>query len=358
MASDGRIKVLAAIALSLLATVAAADEPLSVRTVQVRSEEFSRRLWLTGEIAAPETLRAAFPTGGRITSIAVDDGDHVAAGVELARIDRVQQEQALRAAKAQLAAAEAEFVAASDNDARQSQLFERGATTRAARNAAGDRLAAAVAKRAQAEAERSQAEAALGDTVLLARAEGTVIRRLAEPGQVVGAAQPILELAQGKGFEAVFDVPEAVLTASPSQAPDPVIELSPLDRPGIVVSGHVREVSPLVDAATGTIEVKVAMNETLPGLSYGDAVRGATTRSDGQGIALPFSALTASAEGPAVWVVDPTSMTVAIRQIEVLRYTSEAILVGGGLAEGETVVSLGAQLLYPGRTVRILEGGQ
>lgn len=346
------------LALMLAAGPARADEPLKVTATRAAATEFNRRMALTGEIAARETLSAAFPTGGRITSITVDDGDRVEAGAELARIDRVQQEQALRSARAQLAAASAELTAARDNEARQSQLFERGATTRATRSAATDRLAAAAAREAQAEAELNQAESALDDTVLLAPSAGTVIKRLAEPGQIVGAAQPVLQLALGDGYEAVFNVPEAVLNFGNAEHAPPPIRLSPLDRPNVTVGGQVREISPLVDPASGTVKVKVAMDKPLPGLSYGDAVRGGAEQTDGSGIALPWSALTATAQGPAVWVVDQADSTVSLRQIAVSRYTSDSILVESGLEEGEIVVSLGAQLLYPGRVVRYEEPSQ
>ena len=273
MAGYRTVRGIALAALALLAAASSdAETPLSVAVVTVEKTQAVRHLSLTGELAARETLNASFPTGGRIAEIAVDDGDRVRAGTVIARIERFQQEQALLSAQAQLTAADAELTAARDDNARQTSLLERGATTRAAQDAAEHRLAAAVARRAQAEAELARAQEALDDTVLRASAEATVIRRLAEPGQVVGAAQPILELAQGDGFDAVFEVPEALLSQASATAP-PEIRLSPLNRPGIWVAGQVREISPLVNTASGTVEVKVALEVPLPGLSYGDAVQ-------------------------------------------------------------------------------------
>ncbi|WP_146585112.1 efflux RND transporter periplasmic adaptor subunit [Puniceibacterium confluentis] len=342
-----------AILLGAAQTPAWGEAPLAVTVIRAESAGTVRVLSLTGELMAPETLSASFPTGGRIAEMMVDDGDRVAAGDTLARIDRVQQEQALRSAEAQLAATSAEFATARDDDTRQAELFQRGATTRAARDAAADRLAAAVARRAQAEAALEQARDALADTVLLAPQNATVIRRLAEPGQVVGAAQPVFELAQGQGYEAVFDVPESVLTDE--AAPNPVITLSPVDRPEITVTGQVSEISPIVDPASGTVAVKVALDADLPGLSYGDAVRGRTGLGEGEHISLPWSAISATKDGPAVWVVDPDTSTVSLRQISIRRYTSGEILLNDGVASGETVVRQGTQLLYPGRVVRIVE---
>ena len=312
-------------------------------------------LSLTGEIVARDTMSASFPTGGRIAEVLVDDGERAAEGAVLARIEQVQQEQALRAAEAGLASARASLDQARDEEDRLSELFERGAITRSARDAAADRYTAAVAVEAQARAELDRAGTALADCVIVAPADATVTQRLAEPGQVVGAGQPVLELALGDGYDAVFDVPEiALATSAPGEPPD--IRLAPLDRPEEFVRGTVAEVSPVIDSATGTIEVRIAMDAPLAGLSFGDPVRGSAIQSAGEGIELPWSAITATADGPAVWIVDPATRSVSLRQVTLRRYESGKFVLESGVEPGEQVVSLGAQLLYPGRTVRA-DGG-
>src|SRR5690606_20162344 len=131
-----------------------------------------------------------------------------------ARMDSVQQEQALRAAEAGLQTAAADHRQAAENLDRQETLLERGATTRIARDGAEDSLRIAEGALAEAQATLDRARKALDDTVLTAREDATVTRRLAEPGQIVGAAQPVLELALDAGIDAVFDVPEVLLTVA------------------------------------------------------------------------------------------------------------------------------------------------
>ncbi|SLN37827.1 efflux RND transporter periplasmic adaptor subunit [Roseisalinus antarcticus] len=339
-----------------LTSPALADQPLAVAAVTAQETPSRNTLSLTGEIRAPESLGAAFPTGGRLAEITVEAGEEVARGTVLARIESVQEAQALRAAEAQLAAAEADFVNARDEDSRQSELFERGAITRSARDNAADRLAAATARKAQAEASLDQARAALDDTVLVAPQDAIVISRRAEPGQVIGAAQPVLELALGEGYEAVFDVPEGALTVSPSTPP--TIRLSPIDRPGVSVTGQVSEISPLVDPAYGTVQVTVTLGSGVPGLTYGDAVRGTTSQTAGARVELPWSAIASTAAGPAVWVVDPETMTVSERPIDLWHHAEGRLILQSGVEEGEFVVTRGVQLLYPGRNIRIVEGDQ
>lgn len=309
---------------------AIAETPLPVLTVTAEMSRLETEYVLVGEITAPETLQAAFPVGGRLTEVAVETGDVVTRGMELARIEQVQQVQAVASAEATLAAAEAEYTAAKHQADRQDELFERGATTRSDRDAADDRLAAAVATRSQAQATLDQAQKALDDTVLIAQADGTVTDRIGEPGQVVGAAQPVLEMAKGDGFEAKFEVPETVLTAT--QETPGIVQLSALDRPEITVPGHVSEISPLVDPARGTIEVTVVLDEPVPGLTYGDAVRGATKALAEPSIVVPWPAISSNAQGASVWVVDPADGSVQERNITIDRYTKDQILIADGVS--------------------------
>lgn len=325
-----------------------AEAPLQVNVVIAQRLADTRVDALIGEIVARDTLTVSFPVGGRIAGVMVEQGDKVVAGQELARMESVRQEQVLRAAEAGVATAQADFRQAQATLDRQNALLESGATTRIARDAAEDALTVAEGMLAQAQANFDQARKALDDTVLRAPEAAEVTARMADPGQVLGAAQPILTLALGSELDAIFDVPEALLT---TKGDSTAIELELLDSPGAVFSGTVREVSPLVDPSTGTVEVAVGVEKAGSGASYGDAVRGSVRRVMADHMALPFTALSASKAGPAVWVVDPETRLVALRQITIERFETARMVLSGGLEEGALVVTDGAQLLYPGRPV-------
>ncbi|MFC2969880.1 efflux RND transporter periplasmic adaptor subunit [Acidimangrovimonas pyrenivorans] len=352
MPSELRLGAGLAALILLAAAPLAAEPPLTVDAVIARPSTEARVYKLTGEAVAHETLSASFPAGGRIAEMLVAEGDRVTAGEKLARIESVQQEQAVRAAEAGVATAEASYRKAREDSARQDALLERGATTRSARDAAADQLRAAEATVAQAHADLDRAKKALSDTVLLAPAAATVTDRKAEPGQVVGAAQPVLELALGHSFDAVFEVPEVMLTSFPTA---PMVTLTRLNAPGKPFRGVVHEISPLVDQARGTVKVTVRIIDPPPGLGYGDPLIGSVTRPGGQRISLPWSAMSATEKGPAVWVIDPETRVAHLRRIDVLRYETGKIVVRSGLKAGEEVVTLGSNLLYPGRTVRVKE---
>jgi len=331
---------------------AVADAPLVVEIVVAELLPGTVTRSITGEFEARDELTLSFATSGRVASITVDRGQQVAKGTVLARMDSIQQQQAVREAEAGLATAAANLQQAQTDMTRQQALLKRGATTRIRRDLAKDALQVAQGARAQAAAELDRARKTLADTVITAPADAIVTERHAEPGQVVGAAQPIVDLALGDKRDAVFDVPDVILTQGD---PAGAILLSPIDRPGVQLRGHVREVSPLIDPLKGTVRVTVGVDDPAGDISFGEAVRGTVSFQAPARIALPFTAISANAGGAAVWVVDPASMTVHLRPITVLRYDTGRVVLAAGVKAGEHIVGRGANLLYPGRRVTALE---
>ena len=64
--------------------------------------------------------------------------------------------------------------------------------------------------------------------------------------------------------------------------------------------------------------------------------------------------LTKFTQQPAVWVVDPKERTVAIRNVDVLRFDQAQVIISQGLDTGEIIVTAGVQALHPGQKVRVL----
>jgi multidrug efflux pump subunit AcrA (membrane-fusion protein) len=71
-------------------------------------------------------------------------------------------------------------------------------------------------------------------------------------------------------------------------------------------------------------------------------------------IVIPASALTEFNGKPAVWLVDASSLTVSLRNVDVLRFDSGTVVVSHGLDTGEIVVTAGVQALHPSQKVRLL----
>lgn len=346
---------LAACGLALLAcsTPAAAQPPLPVEYVQVQRADLTFDAALTGTIAAKDSVDIGFRLGGRVTEVLVREGDQVAQGQPLARTDPLQQEQALQVARAAVASAEASEAQARQALERAQAMLRRGVGTRAAFDSASQGLSATTGALAQARSSLGQAERALEDTVIRAPSAAIVTSRRAEPGQIVGAAQAVISLASATGREAVFLTPDTPLLRNAIGAP---VSLTGIDFPDLHMRARVTEIAPLVDPATGSVTVRAEIENPPTSVSLlGAAVRGAVHYPAGSGIAVPWTALTAVAGQPAVWMVDSENR-VRLAPVRITRFTNGTVILAEGVEPGQVVVGAGSQMLYPGRQVAAAAG--
>lgn len=325
--------------------------PRPVRTVVVEKGGLGASVVLTGQIQAEKEVALAFRIGGRIIERSVDRGDRVTPDKVVAKLDPQNELNSLRSARAALAAANARLEQDSNHFDRQDTLLKQGWTTRANFDQAQQALRTAQAAVDDAKAQVEIAEDRVSYTELKASLNGTVTSRAAESGEVVQAGQMVFMVARDSGWDAVFDVPAQVLRTAPGDA-DVIIALT--DDPSITAKGRVRQVDPQADPVTRTFKVRVAVNDPPPTMRLGAAVTGRIEVDHGHGISLPASALTAAGRNPAVWVVDPDSLTVTLKPVEVLRFDPGTVVLSAGLDGGEIVVTAGVQALHPGQKVRPL----
>lgn len=332
-------------------TEAKAPEPRPVRTVTVDQSEVGETVVLTGQILAENEAALAFRIGGRIIERKAGVGDHVEPDEVLAKLDPQDELNALRSAQAALSAAEGQLVEARNNFDRQSQLMDRGFTTRVLFDQAQQNLRTAQSRVDDAGAQLHIAEDRVSFTELRANVTGTITARSAEAGEVVQPGQTIFQVARIDGRDAVFDVPAQVIRSAP---PNPEITVTLTDDPSVKAQGRVRQVYPQADPITRTFRVRVSLIDPPADLRLGATVTGSMQQEATPGMSIPASALTSSNGQPAVWVVDPASLTVSLRNVEVQRFDPATAVISQGLANGDVVVTAGVQALHPAQKVRLL----
>src|SRR6185369_3704891 len=151
-------------------------------------------------------------------------------------------------------------------------------------------------------------------TELKADAEGVVTGVGAEPGEVVQAGQMIVRLARRGGRDAIFDVPAQVLRTAPT---DRAVDVHLADDSSVTATGRVREVSPQADPVTRTFQVKVGLTDPPEAMRLGATVIGSMQGNAEPIIEIPASGLTKANGNPAVWIVDPATETVSLRNVDV-----------------------------------------
>lgn len=344
--------------LGLALLVACREEPprpaeiRPVRTVTAVAQAQGEPVSVTGQIRARTEESLAFRVDGRMIARRVDVGNELRTNDLVAQLDPQPLRDSLRTAQAKLAGAQAALREAANNEERQRVLVKDGWSTRVQYDAAERTLHTAKAEVDAAAAQVHDAEDKLGYTNLLADAPGFVIAKGAEPGEVVRAGQMIVTVAQQGGVDAVFDVPATLIR---QVSPAAVISVALTDDPNVNTTGRVRELAPQADPVTRSYRVKVALTERPEAMRLGATVSGRTNMRGTEGFELPATALTIKDNAPAIWLVDPKSMEVSLRPVELQRQSSSGIVVSRGLEGGELVVTAGVHALRPGQKVRLLD---
>ncbi len=383
------------------AEVIEAPQPLPVETMRLQAvDSYSTSRVYTGEMVARRSSDLGFERSGTVTVLLADDGDMVAAGEALARLDtrdlaaqRQQLEAEKRRVQAQLQELETgprrediaiaqgavsdlnnQLSLAQLQAGRRAELYAKGAISReeldertfGARAIAdrlqqaqsqldelrngtrSEQLAAQVAQVDQIEARIKAIDVSLDKSVLLAPFAGKVSARAVDEGTVVGSAQLVMKLVENGVMEARIGVPEQMaqrLAVGDRQS----VQVGKRTYPAVVTARL-----PEVDEAsqTTTVVLEVAADD--------DLTIGATARmqmsaqQSASGYWLPSTALIAGERG--LWSVyalakdgNADAYRVTRRDVEVL-HTESAQTVGfsenrafvrGLVADGDRIITSG-----------------
>lgn len=304
-----------------------------------------------GDIRAREESPLSFRVGGKIVERHVDVGDHVRRGELLATLDAADLQARARAARARLAAAEAELGRARADQARFAALAEDQLVSRSALDAQN---AAATAAQGQVDAARAELEVAgnqSGYSELRATADGVIAARHVEAGEVVAAGQAVYTLAGDGTREVAFAVPEGRVDAiRPGQA----VQVELWSDPERRWPGRVREIAPMADPASRTFAARAVVEAPAGALELGQSARvHVDTNGDRESLSVPLSALQRVGEDAvAVFVVDPATSTLKLQPVQVGAYGNERVPVTGGLDRQAWVVAAGGHLLREGQKVQ------
>lgn len=274
---------------------------------------------------------------GRVTQLALFEGDQVEAGQLLVELD-----DELLQAEADKAIATREQKALD---------FQRLLGLRNRQAVSEDELAQARTALAIAQADERLLQARLELTRIRAPFAGVVTERRIEPGDFVARNTHLLTLADPDSLVAEVLVSELIL---PHLALGDPVSLR-IDALGSVsFAGEILRIHPALDQATRQAVVEVALKPIPEGARAGQFVRARLKSAAVERILVPFRALLQDRDGELLWLVgqDGKAERRAVRsglriadQIEILE----------GLTPGERVITRGFLGLTEGKTVRVVE---
>ncbi len=233
----------------------------------------------TGYVYARKKANVAPKTGGRLARLFVDEGSVVKEGQMLAELDAsdaqaqlLQLRADIGAARAKVERARADLSDATTRFNREKELLAKEAGTQMAYDDAKARLEAARTTLASAEADVKSVEArqnavtvAIDNTRIRAPFAGTVLRKLAEVGEVIPpfTLTGILTLASLDDLEVQADVAEAQMYKVKVGAPAEIILDAYPDRR---FRGQVSEIRQIVDRSKAAVTVKVRFTDPSQGV--------------------------------------------------------------------------------------------
>ncbi len=351
-----------ALALSLPPLAAAAQQPAMVEVDLVIAEQLAQTVPILGRIVAVQEGPVAARVAGPVATIAAEVGDRVAPGDPLAVLDLTRLELDRELARADLATAEAELLAArrelellEQERARLLQLEGSAAFSRARLddknkevNVAASRIDAATARLARAQVMLDYRAADLADATVRAPYPGVVTAKHVSPGAHVQVGDPVVTLVDDLHLEVEADIPAERLSEL-----DAGIEITFALADGGSHDAVLRAIVPVENPMTRTRAVR--FTSLNGGLDQARAVGQSVTVDFPVGaprtaVTVAKDAVTVSLQGRRVFVVDAEDKAQP-RAVVLGTSVGNRFEVLEGLEPGERVVVRGNERLQPGQPV-------
>jgi RND family efflux transporter MFP subunit len=337
----------------------------------------------SGYVTARRAATVSAKITGKVTEVLIEEGQRVAEGDVLARLDDTETRAQLGLARAQLAAARSQegeiraLLEQAERDyTRQQELFRRQLVAAQALDAA---LAQRNTLRAKLAAHEEQvrvatesvrvAEVALDNTVIRAPFGGVVVNKAAQPGEMISP------ISAGGGFtrtgigtivdmdslEIQVDVNESFIgRVTPGQP----VEATLNAYPDWKIPASVIAIIPTADRSKATVKVRIAIKardaRIVPDMgvrvAFLDAQPAASRAPARAAVLVPADAV--RAEGTAGVVFVHAGERVARRSVTLGRTVGAEREVLTGLQTGERVVISPPASLEDGDRVRVAEPGR
>jgi len=313
-----------------------------VRVAVVETAPATESLRAVGVVAPADEVRLSFKSGGVIRSIEVQQGERVRAGQLLATL--MQDEVAAAVAQARAVAEQA------------ARDLERGRALLADEVATREQVEGLSTANAVAEAQLRTAVFNARHSRIEAPADGVVLRKLAEPDELVAAGQPVLIVGNTGGG---WIVRAALSDRDVVRVQEGLAAEVTLDAfPGRKFKATVTEIAAAADPQTGTYEMKLAVDPAGARFVQGLVAKVVITGDESESVAVVpvTSLLEADGREATVFVVAESGVAKRVA-VQTGRLLGERVEVTGGLAPGDRVVTEGAAWLDDNDAVRVLDAG-
>ncbi|WP_066504549.1 efflux RND transporter periplasmic adaptor subunit [Abyssisolibacter fermentans] len=372
------------------------EKIIPVNVVQIKEESHINSIDYVGILEAKETKKYSFKTGGKISNIYVEEGKKIKNGTKIAELDKQDLNFQLKASKAQMEAAKAQYDKAVNgaseeaiNKARLNvenaqkaydytlkvyndltKLFEQGAISKKQLDDAKLKLDSSEIQFKQSEEilsetengsreedkkiALSQYEAAkiqyeanknlLDDAVLVSDIDGYIVSVLNRSGEIVGAGYPI----------AIVSTDNAVVNVGLTQKDVKKLKISSqaiITADDTEFNGEVINIDKIPDSKSRTYNVEISLKEDLDDREFniGSIVKVSINIGEHSGIWIPIQVIRNDGEDYVYIVQDGRAVR---KNIQIKTIYEDKVLVQGLNVKDQLVVE-GMKNLKAGYKVNI-----
>jgi len=343
-------------AVLFLVSVVAAQEgppPMLVVTAAVTEDVISEQVSLLGTVRPVMESLVACEVEGRVVERLVENGDAVASGTTLVRLDATRLEKQLEYAESEQAEVQALLDLAMIQEKRATGLHRDGVLS-------VDDLDEALSRR-QSLAGRARATATriasinddIARTSVRAPFGGVVTELRTEVGEWIRQGDAVVRLYRLDPIVIQADVPERLFPHLSKGVKVPVtIEALP----DLVLVGEIFALVPMADREARTFPVLIRAANPDGRVAAGMLARvELTLGAERRALLVPRDAIVRQAQSEVVFIVeDDTAQVVTVKSG---RTAGDRVEVVGDLRPGQAVVVRGNERLAPGQKVRIDRSG-
>jgi len=309
--------------------------PVSVAAVETGT--VSSYIRSTANLISDNEVKVLTESDGRIARLYVDEGDWVSKGQTLATLDR--EDTGIDLAKTQVKSENSRLAYA-----RGERMLREGLISQ-------ETFEKLRMENEMSRQEVAEAQYRIGKTAIRAPFSGRITSRIVEQGQHLRAGEELFNLADFDPLVAYIHLPEReVLGLKPGREARITLKADE----AVQFRGRIRQISPVVDPATGTVKVTVeAVNPLPPAVRPGGFVTIDLVRESRPDVVLlPRQAVLRELQSAHVFVAK--NGIAEKRAVQLGLEEGERIEVLAGVKPGERVIVAGQGSLKQGSPVEIL----
>jgi RND family efflux transporter MFP subunit len=340
--------------------------PVKVRIVAEASALEAQRY--SGSVEPATRVDIAFKVGGHVRALAerpgpdgrrhaIQEGDRVEKGAVLAVVKESDYQVRFESAVSSLAEAKASVRQAELDHQRSAKLLASHSVSQAETDSMSVKLDVARARLAGALSKVQEARLALEDCIVRAPIGGVVLKRSVEIGTLVGQGSPAFVLADTSNVKVVFGAPDKMVEKL-SMGGQLEVEVPAISAR---FKATITRISPAADRSSRVFDIETTIGNPKDQLRVGMIASLSIPKKELEttSLALPLTAVLRSKTEPrgfSVFVLegDGERGVAKSRDVSLGEVLGNQVLVRGGLARGERVISMGATELFDGAQVRVI----